>query len=59
MEFPSPWLSWVRMERYIAELKSVPLAQGFEEIVYPCAPEAHNEVRRRAESSAEGRCVDW
>ena len=24
-----------RMERYIAELKSVPLAQGFDEIVYP------------------------
>ena len=38
-----------RMERYIAELKSVPLAQGFEEIVYPGELEARNEARHRAE----------
>ena len=38
-----------RMDRYIAELKSVPLAQGFEEIVYPGEIEARNDVRNRAE----------
>jgi LDH2 family malate/lactate/ureidoglycolate dehydrogenase len=38
-----------RMDRYIAELKSVPLAQGFEEIVYSGEIEARNEVRNRAE----------
>jgi LDH2 family malate/lactate/ureidoglycolate dehydrogenase len=38
-----------RMERYIFELKSVPLAQGFDEIVYPGEIEARNEVRNRAE----------
>jgi LDH2 family malate/lactate/ureidoglycolate dehydrogenase len=38
-----------RVDRYIAELKSVPLAQGFEEIVYPGEIEARNEVRNRAE----------
>jgi LDH2 family malate/lactate/ureidoglycolate dehydrogenase len=38
-----------RMERYIAELKSVPLAQGFDEIVYPGEIEARNDTRHRAE----------
>ena len=38
-----------RMERYIAELKSVPLAQGFGEVFYPGEKEARNdlEFRRR------------
>jgi LDH2 family malate/lactate/ureidoglycolate dehydrogenase len=38
-----------RMDRYIAELKSVPLAQGFEEVVYPGEIEARNDTRQRAE----------
>ena len=38
-----------RMERYIAELKSVPLAQGFDEVVYPGELEARNDARHRAE----------
>jgi LDH2 family malate/lactate/ureidoglycolate dehydrogenase len=38
-----------RMERYIGELKSVPLAQGFEEVVYPGEIEARNDVRHRRE----------
>jgi LDH2 family malate/lactate/ureidoglycolate dehydrogenase len=36
-----------RMERYIAELKAVPLAQGFEEIVYPGELEARSDMRHR------------
>jgi LDH2 family malate/lactate/ureidoglycolate dehydrogenase len=32
-----------RMEELIAELKSVPLAQGFDEVVYPGELEARNE----------------
>jgi len=38
-----------RMERYVSELKSVPLAQGFEEIGYPGELEARSEARNRAE----------
>jgi LDH2 family malate/lactate/ureidoglycolate dehydrogenase len=38
-----------RMERYISELKSVPLAQGFDEIVYPGELEARSEARNCAE----------
>ena len=38
-----------RMDRYIAELKSVPLAQGFEEVVYPGEIEARNDARNRAD----------
>ena len=38
-----------RMDRLIAELKSVPLAQGFEEVVYPGEIEARNDIRSRAE----------
>jgi LDH2 family malate/lactate/ureidoglycolate dehydrogenase len=37
------------MQRYISELKSVPLAQGFDEIVYPGELEARSEERNRAE----------
>jgi LDH2 family malate/lactate/ureidoglycolate dehydrogenase len=38
-----------RMEDYIAELKSVPLAQGFDEILYPGELEARSETKNRAE----------
>ena len=36
-----------RMEDFIAELKSVPLAQGFDEIFYPGEIEARNDARNR------------
>ena len=36
-----------RMEQYIAEIKSVPLAQGVAEIFYPGEMEARNDVRNR------------
>lgn len=38
-----------RMEQYIAELKSVPLAEGFDEVVYPGELEARNDRRDREE----------
>ena len=38
-----------RMDRLIAELKSVPLAQGFEEVFYPGEIEAREDARNRAE----------
>jgi LDH2 family malate/lactate/ureidoglycolate dehydrogenase len=38
-----------RMEQLIAELKSVPLADGFKEVFYPGELEARNEARNRAE----------
>lgn len=38
-----------RMERFIAELKSVPLAQGFEEVFYPGELEARNDAQHRRE----------
>jgi len=38
-----------KMEKYIGELKAVPLAQGFDEVVYPGEIEARNEKRNRAE----------
>ncbi len=38
-----------RMEAYIAELKSVPLAKGFDEIFYPGEREARNDVKNRKE----------
>lgn len=38
-----------RMERLIRELKSVPLAQGHEEVFYPGELEARNEARNRRE----------
>ena len=37
-----------RMEQLIAELKTVPLAQGFKEVVYPGEMEARNDVKNRA-----------
>jgi LDH2 family malate/lactate/ureidoglycolate dehydrogenase len=36
-----------RMEQYIAEIKSVPLAQGFDEIFYPGEMEARNDIANR------------
>jgi len=36
-----------RMERFIAEIKSVPLAKGFDEIFYPGEMEARNDIRNR------------
>jgi LDH2 family malate/lactate/ureidoglycolate dehydrogenase len=47
--FQPPAEFGLRMERYIEELKAVPLAQGFEEIVYPGELEARNDARNRAE----------
>jgi LDH2 family malate/lactate/ureidoglycolate dehydrogenase len=38
-----------RMDRYIAELKSVPLAQGYDEVVYPGEIEVRNDARNRSE----------
>jgi LDH2 family malate/lactate/ureidoglycolate dehydrogenase len=38
-----------RMEDYIAELKAVPLAKGFDEIHYPGEIEANNDCRNRRE----------
>lgn len=38
-----------RMEQYIAELKAVPRAQGFDEIFYPGEIEARNDARNRRE----------
>ena len=37
-----------RMERYVTELKSVPLAKGFDEVVYPGELEARNDAKNRA-----------
>ncbi len=36
-----------RMEQYIAELKSVPLAKGHDEVFYPGEIEANNNVANR------------
>ena len=36
-----------RMERLIAEIKSAPLAQGFDEVFYPGEIEARNDARHR------------
>jgi len=38
-----------RMEQMIAELKAVPLAPGFDEILYPGELEARNEARHARE----------
>ncbi|MCC6535120.1 MAG: Ldh family oxidoreductase [Burkholderiales bacterium] len=38
-----------RMQDYIAQLKAVPLAKGFEEIFYPGEMEARNDARNRRE----------
>ena len=36
-----------RMEQYIAELKSVPLAKGHDEVFYPGEIEANNDIANR------------
>ena len=36
-----------RMESYISELKSVPLAKGFDEVFYPGEMEARNDLANR------------
>ena len=36
-----------RMEQYIAELKSVPLAKGRDEVFYPGEIESNNDVANR------------
>ncbi len=36
-----------RMEQWVAEIKSVPLAQGFDEVFYPGEMEARNDQRHR------------
>jgi LDH2 family malate/lactate/ureidoglycolate dehydrogenase len=41
-----------RMEQLIAELKSVPLAKGFDEVVYPGELEARNDEKHRREGIA-------
>jgi LDH2 family malate/lactate/ureidoglycolate dehydrogenase len=38
-----------RMEQYITEIKSVPLAQGVDEVFYPGEIEARNDVKNRKE----------
>jgi LDH2 family malate/lactate/ureidoglycolate dehydrogenase len=38
-----------RMEDLVAELKSVPLAKGFDEVVYPGELEARNDAKNRRE----------
>jgi LDH2 family malate/lactate/ureidoglycolate dehydrogenase len=38
-----------RMERFIDELKSVPRAQGTDEVFYPGEIEARNDARNRGE----------
>ena len=38
-----------RMEQFVAELKSVPLAQGFDEVFYPGEMEARNNTRNRSQ----------
>ncbi len=38
-----------RMEQWVAELKSVPLAQGFDEVFYPGEMEARADARNRAQ----------
>jgi LDH2 family malate/lactate/ureidoglycolate dehydrogenase len=38
-----------RMEEYIAEIKAVPTAKGFDEVFYPGEIEANNDVKNRRE----------
>jgi LDH2 family malate/lactate/ureidoglycolate dehydrogenase len=38
-----------RMEQFVAELKAVPLARGFDEVFYPGEMEANNNLRNRRE----------
>ena len=37
------------MEEFIAEIKSVPLAKGFDEVFYPGEMEARNDEKNRRE----------
>jgi LDH2 family malate/lactate/ureidoglycolate dehydrogenase len=41
-----------RMERYVEEIKSVPAAQGFDEVFYPGEMEAKNNARNHVEGLA-------
>jgi LDH2 family malate/lactate/ureidoglycolate dehydrogenase len=41
-----------RMEQYIAEIKSVPLAKGHDEVFYPGEIEANNNLANRREGLA-------
>jgi LDH2 family malate/lactate/ureidoglycolate dehydrogenase len=41
-----------RMEQYIGELKSVPLAKGYDEVYYPGELEARNDLRNREQGLA-------
>src|SRR5262249_54526824 len=36
-----------RMEQFVAEIKDVPKAQGFDEVFYPGEMEAQNDLRNR------------
>jgi LDH2 family malate/lactate/ureidoglycolate dehydrogenase len=36
-----------RMEAFVAEIKSVPTAKGFDEVFYPGEMEANNDVKNR------------
>jgi LDH2 family malate/lactate/ureidoglycolate dehydrogenase len=49
-----------RMEALIAQIKSVPLAQGFDEVFYPGEIEARNDAanRRQGLSLPEDTLVD-
>jgi LDH2 family malate/lactate/ureidoglycolate dehydrogenase len=40
------------METLIAEIKAVPLAQGFTEVFYPGEIEARNDIKNRREGLA-------
>ncbi|MDB5808136.1 MAG: putative oxidoreductase YbiC [Betaproteobacteria bacterium] len=41
-----------RMEQYIAEIKSVPLAKGYDEVFYPGEMEANNNIANRRDGLA-------
>ena len=41
-----------RMERFVSELKSVPLAKGYDEVFYPGEIEAGNDLRNRKDGIA-------
>jgi LDH2 family malate/lactate/ureidoglycolate dehydrogenase len=47
--FGAPQVFEARMEQMIAEVKAVPLAPGFDEILYPGELEARNEARHARE----------
>jgi LDH2 family malate/lactate/ureidoglycolate dehydrogenase len=41
-----------RMEKWVGEIKSVPTAQGVDEVFYPGEIEARNDAKNRAEGLA-------